>query len=243
MVGNALTYDRELLRTALDDLRELRAGPGFEPTPDIDMVWVLSAPGTYYEASNDGTYSGKSFDRLNIDAGIDVVRGITAARLDKPVAAVTRDDIADRGPVLFYNGEDKDTQKVNYLQNEDLARAVQDPEFPLPASNVIIDRIDTIGTPAQMVGFGEYARKVVADGGIMPAKIAVVSLFGHTARVGRYLQMHIENGNYPEGIEFISAPVHEGDDAIGAVTREVKKVLQYQPLGHMARTSAFAKRS
>lgn len=227
----------ELVHSVVNELRETADKGEFVPTADIDMVWVLSAPGTAKEASNDGAYSGVSFDRMNIDKGVEAVMKVTALRLNKPLEEVTRDDVEASGPTLFYNGEDAETENVNYLQNEAFQELISEPDFPIPESKIVIDRIPTISTVPQVKGLAEYLK----NSETLPRKVAAVSLFPHGPRVGRYIE-HYRN-MFPEGVEFTNVPVNVkevmGEKAIGTVLREVRKVPQYFDKGDLAAKSAF----
>jgi hypothetical protein len=229
----------KLVHQVVGELRETAASGEFEPTADIDMVWVLSAPGTAKEASNDGAYSGVSFDRMNIDKGVETVLRVTALRLGKPVEEVTREDVETSGPVLFYNGEDAETEKVNYLQNEAFKELISEPDFPVPESKIVVDRIPTISTVPQVKGLAEY----LSNSETLPRKVAAVSLFPHGPRVGRYIEHYRDM--FPEGIEFVNTPVNVkevmGEKAIGTVLREVRKVPQYFDKGDLAAKSAFTR--
>lgn len=223
----------ELTHQVVSELKDMRDHPPFEPTPDIDMVWVLSAPGTAKEAANDGAYSGASFDRMNIDAGVQAVLDITARRLGKPSDEITREDVETHGPVLFYNGEDEATERGKYRQNEAFEELASDPNFPIPRSKIIIDRISEIATPAQVKGLAEYLRNTNQRG----AKIAVVSLFAHAPRVGRYLEHYKDL--FPAAIEFVNAPAGMTIRGLAASFREANKIVQYYEMGHLAKDSIF----
>lgn len=237
MIEKNQSQKNKLVREVIRELRDTADRGEFLPTTDIDMVWVLSAPGTAFEESKDGAYSGASFDRMNIDRGVQIVIEVTALRLNKDVERVTREDVQNSGPVLFYNGEDANTNRVMYLQNEAFRELVNDPEFPIPPTNIIIDSIPTISTAPQVKGMAEYLNKMEN----LPRKIATVSLFPHGPRVGRYIKHYQDS--FPDGVEFVNAPVSVkevmGEKAIGTVMREVRKVPLYFDKGDLASDSAF----
>jgi hypothetical protein len=245
LYNKVMSYNSQLLHSVVTELQGFRDGPAFTPSADIDMVWALAAPGTYYEPSQDGLYAAPdthpdlSYDRCNVNAGIEVVQGVTAARLDKPSTAVTKDDIAAHGPALFYNGEDPDTAGYKYGHNEALKKAVESGDFPLPASNVAIDRIATGITPSQVEGYAAYREAQLQRGETPATKVAVAALFWHLPRVGRYLTHYQDR---LPGVTFVPVPVHvpQSETAFGLVMGEARRVLAYHHAGHLARTSAFA---
>jgi hypothetical protein len=229
------TESFELVHDVTEELRAMRDSAVTDPTADIDMVWVLSAPGTAMQEASDGIYSGASFDRMNIDKGAALVIGITAARIGIPEALVTKDHVAEHGPVLFYNGEDELTEGANYSQNQDFSDLVDTPDFSVPRSNVIIDTIPKISTPPQVRGLAEYLR----DHTELPAdKIAVVSLFPHAPRVGRYIEQYRDM--FSTHTKFLNAPTPmDPSNALGASVRETRKVRDYFLKGHLAYKSVF----
>lgn len=233
-INNFLCYNSDmsermkLTHQVVDELRDLKERPPFQPTADIDAVWVLSAPGTYKEVSQDGIYKGVSADKKNIDYGIRLVYEITALRLGKNVDEVTKEDVESEGPVLYYNGEDAATAQTNYPQNLHLQEMVADPEFPLPASNLKIGHIEIANTPAQVSDFAEFSRDFLPG-----SKVAVVSLIQHAPRVSRYLQH--QKDSLPEGVIFLNAPTPETDKTVGKVLREVRKIADYAEKGDLSR--------
>jgi hypothetical protein len=209
---------QELVHNVINELRTLKEADPFVPTADIDIVWVLSAPGTIKDPSNDGIYKGVSVDKKNIEYGIELVREITAMRLGKELEGVSKEDIEAVGPILYYNGEDSDTEKTNYPQNLHLQEAAQDPDFPLPQANLVIGHIEIANTPAQIRDFADYLSKAQPD-----AKVAVVSLIQHSVRVSRYLQYYQQS--IPSGAILLNAPTAETEKTVGKTLREVKRTL------------------
>ena len=229
---SSLNPERQLAYGALQELRETRENP-FVPTADIDMVWVLSAPGTYSTLTEDGVYTGDSPDRTVIDHGIGIVKQITGLRVGKSPQDVTKDDIEAHGPIFYYNGESEESQDYRWAQNKDLIEAAQSPDFPLPLSKMIIDTIDVANTPGQMVGITKWLAETGYRG-----KIVTVSIGAHNLRVGRYIE-HYKAG-FPEGVTFLEAPATQEHNPVGHTKREVDKVPLYWLAGDLASKSYFA---
>jgi len=230
--NNSLGYDRSLTHQMIQELKELRDHP-YEPTADIDIVWCLSAIGSYYQEANDGPYTGKSYDRVVIDRSAEIIRKITALRLEKPVEEVTKHDIEMSGPLLYYNGEHDQLESRNYTQNEDLMAVAQNPDFPIPLSNIVFGEIDTANTRAQVRDMAAFLEGAEGVG----LKVAVVSLGGHSVRVDRYLE-HTKD-SFPADVEFVKAAAPLDQENIGTVHREVTKVFRYLAAGHLARVSYY----
>lgn len=231
--------DQGIVHEAVNELRR-----AYEPVPglptDTDIVWVLSAPGTYLQQApheKAGIYSQQMHDRNNLLRGFEAVREITAQRLGKKPSEVTFHDIEEKGPILYYNGEGAETAGSNYHQNDDLRKAMKQPDFPFPASKIIIGEIDAANTPAQARGFAKYLHSLKNAGEIN--KVAVISLTPHAPRAARYIQLEIENGDISKDIEFYGVTVNPETDTLGTGLREVRKVLQYYRKGDLARTPAY----
>lgn len=210
----------------------MRNRPPYQPAAEVDVVWVLSQPGTVKQPSNDGVYKGILNDLIVVQAGINLVRAITGLRLAIGEESITKEDIQIAGPIFFYNGEDASTSNFNYSQNEDLAVMAAHPDFPIPRSKMIIEHIDEIGTPAQITGFANFLH---AHPGMR--KVAVVSMAPHSERVSRYLQ-HYRN-LYPSDVVLENAPVAERRIPVGGTLREIKKIIRYYGKGDLAREPYF----
>lgn len=221
----------ELARTVIEELRAMREQV-FEPTSDIDVVWVISQPGTVKRVSEDGIYEGISNDIKVARYGVELVRKITALRLGKSLDDVTPEDVEKFGPLLYYNGEDAATRNSKYTQNEDLLEMVSQPGFPIPLSKIKIDHIDELGTHTQTKGFAQFLRTF---GEVR--KVAAVSMAHHSRRVSRYLQHY--RGLFPENIELVNASVAETDRAVGTTLREVRKIVTYAQSGDLAKDPYF----
>lgn len=233
-MSERLKFAREIT----NELRVLRKNPPYQPAPDIDLVWVVSQPGTVRKLSYDGIYRklaelGISNDLKVVEAGIGLVIGVTALRLGGiDPSSVSRSDIEKRGPIFFYNGEDAGTPNANYPQNEDLEVMAAQPDFPIPGTKMIIDHIHEIGTPAQIIGFARF----------LPThpevqRVAVVSMAPHSVRVARYLQYY--RNLLPKGVILENAFVAETVIGVGSTLREVRKVIKYWSKGDLARNPYF----
>ena len=195
--------ERRILRhQVIEELRQLEA---FEPSADMDIVWVLSNPGTVYKPSQDGVYKGDMADLRAVERGIEVA-----------------------GPILYYNGEDESTTNVNYPQNQDLMKMVSQPDSPIPKSKVVIGHIDRIGTPAQVEDFARYLEESSISG-----KIPVVTSAEHSARVSRYLNHYKEL--LPPDVTFVNAFFPETFNSVGKTKREISKIIEYAEKGDLSR--------
>src|SRR5581483_5617805 len=178
-----------LARRVLAEMRVLRDKEPFVPTADIDMVWVISGPGTVEKAPTSGPYAklyeGTFPDRTLIFTGIDMVKSITGLRIDKNPTEVTKEQVDKNGPIFYYNGEDLSHPNANFPQNEDMRALLASGTFPLPNSKVKIHDLVEINTPGQIY---EALAFLTARPDIK--KIAMISSFPQMRRVMRYLNQH-----------------------------------------------------
>lgn len=105
--------------------------------PEIDTVWVLSGPGTYFQE----TIEGKDYeftrwmDRDRIRLAIALTKEITASKIRQEAenttgirgSQISQDDIRKNGPAFIYNGipqENEDFKKAMNDQNTLLAKYI-----------------------------------------------------------------------------------------------------------------------
>ncbi len=232
-VNDQSTYRRKMGNKALEELREEVEHP-FVPTADIDMIWIFSAPGTVKQPGRDGAYEGAFSTSMCVDHAVNMARQITALRLNKDVDDVTKEDIGEYGPKLYYNGEDETTTNTNYpSQNKDLAELISEPDFPIPESNFIIDHIDLANTPGQFEGFIKYLK----ENPNATKKVATVEIGAHSVRVSRYVEHYKDQ--FPADIDFVNSPARQTHNPVGTSLREIRKVAQYVQKGDMSEKSYF----
>lgn len=131
-------------------------------SPLIQAVWVFSGPGTYYDRLKPGQEEYQRWmDRDRIRAGVAVVCEVTAAKkyhqqtvvqktktdpVTKPETKkevpfrgcdMTKDDIAEHGPLFVYNGTP--------LENEKIREALKSEYCKLPPEKVLL--IDEVKRP------------------------------------------------------------------------------------------------
>lgn len=211
-------------QTVIEELRVKREIV-FQPTEDIDLIWVVSGPGTYDSTPTSGLYRGLFKDRERIKAGIEIVRQVTALRLGITVDEVTKEMIDQCGPVFYFNGEEQG--QGAFPQNPDLREAASLPEFPLPASKIVISTLAEIFTPGQIKNLVAYLTQHPET-----KKIAVVTHGPHQRRVARYVEQH--KHFFPPGVVFIDAGIPEIDVPVGAVLAELRRIIAYLEKGDLA---------
>lgn len=219
----------ELVKTVIAELRKKREEEPFQPTADIDVVWVLSLPGTVLTPSEDGIYQGRMADREIVNEGAKLVQKITAVRLQKDTSMITKEDIRQFGPLFLYNGEDV---AHGLPQNDDLQRLIDRGEFPIPSKNVVIRNLAEMNTPGQVKDIAEFLTDHPSI-----QKVAVVARVHHQRRVARYLQHYKDR--LPEGVTLVDASVPETQNNIGTTLREVRKIVRYHNAGHLTEKPYF----
>ena len=214
----------ELAKAVIAELREKRKIV-FQPTADIDMIWVISGPGTYDSTPNTGLYKGLPKDKERIDAGVGIVRQVTALRFGVGVSEITKEMIGQNGPVFYYNGEE--FGQGAFPQNPSLRDAVAKDDFPLPPSKVVIRTLTEIFTPGQIKDLVAYLKNHLEI-----KKIAVVTHGPHQRRVARYVQKYMDI--FPPGIAFVDAAIPEKDVAVGGTLGEIKRIVKYVEKGDLS---------
>lgn len=223
--------NRELARNVIHELRDAYERPPFAPTPEIDLVWVVSLPGTVFTPSEDGIYAGRLADREIVDAGVYMVLQITALRLHKNPEEISKEDVEQVGPIFFYNGEDKTNGR--YAQIEDLKTLVATAEFPIPQAKVTVRHLtDESNTPGQVKNIAKFLHQNPQF-----KKIAVVARVHHQRRVARYLKHFIQL--FPPDVQLIDASVPETQNIVGTTLREVRKIVEYAKRGDLAEEPYF----
>lgn len=218
-----MTEQSVLVHKVIEELRNVKE---FVPTEDVDIVWAVSAPGTVKLAPNEGIYKGRSADLEAVNYAVEVVRRVTALRMGKDLSLVTKEDIEQYGPILYYNGENRSIPNFVFPQNEDFRELASDPSFPVPDSKVVISDIPEMGTHTQIKDIAKFLedKKDVR-------KIAVVGLVHHSRRIARYLQKFKDL--FPECVQLVSAPVPELHKPVGTTLREVRKIVRYAKKGDL----------
>lgn len=185
-MSKAPTTDREWEKTVLKEYREYQNPP---VTTDIDIVWAISGRGSYDAKPTPYLQSSPEFrnsdlfredDRQQTDFAVQLVREITALRLNKNADDITNEDVERFGPVLFYNGTN--------LQNQQLREAVESGNFPLPKNKVRIEKLSETDDPKDantLTQFERFPKELLEDLIENNHRIALVQARWHLPRVAR----------------------------------------------------------
>lgn len=220
--------DIDLRHQVISELREKREKGQPAPTSDIDIVWVVPGHSTVLTPPpEDGTrnvlYKDRLDDRERVDAAIEIVRAVTALRINKKSEEVTREDIAANGPTLYYNGGE--------TQNRDLKIMIDDdPNFILPKSKVVIDEIEEVNTQGQVESISKYLAGKTST-------VAVVAHGAHGAsRIPRYIKHY--KSLFPN-ITFKEFTIRETKVPVGSTLGEIKRIVTYSKRRHLSRNPAY----
>jgi len=220
--------DIDLRHQVISELREKREKGQPTPTSDIDVVWVVPGHSTVSTPPpEDGTRNVLYKDRLDdlerVNAGIEIVRAVTALRVNKKKDEVTKEDIEAYGPVFYYNGGEP--------QNVDLEKMIDgDPNFILPKSKIIIGEIEEVSTKGQTEGISKYLAGKTAT-------VAVVAHGAHGAsRIPRYIK-HYES-LFPN-ITFRDFTIAETKVPVGSTLGEIKRIVAYSKRRQLSSKQAY----
>jgi hypothetical protein len=213
----------------------------------IDAVLVFSGPGTIYHKLKPGQEEWMRWmDRDRILAGRAVVAELTSAQLAQHrgrqtrADEVTAHDIRTSGPLFVYNGVP--------IENTMLREALQTQNSRLPLENVvIIDQVEEDGsihpirhTADQVRSF--YQNVANPQSPLYGVKhVALVAHIPHFVRIPFYIRKyedeHIARGH--EGLNFwVYALRNRRGTQEPYVQSELRRLLAYANLGHLAREPA-----
>lgn len=208
-----------LMAATTQELREMRSGEHYIEIPeDIDVVWILSGHGAADKTQETGTFTGRSMDRERIDTAIELVKEVTALRLHKVSNTITKEEIEQTGPQLFYNGE--------AFQNEAMQRYRDSEEFPLPPNKITIEPLKINNTKGQFLSFVDYANQLNKL-----RRVAIVTHAPHVPRSSRYLASIVPQ--LTSDTNFVFCPVPERHVASGSVLGEARRIETYVNKGDL----------
>lgn len=178
--------NRKWTRQVLKEYREYR-NPSV--TADIDVVWAISGRGSYDAKPTPYLLNSPEFaksdlfredDRQQTDFAVQLVRKITALRLNKDAGEITKDDIEKSGPTLFYNGTN--------FQNKQLRDAVMSGNFPIPQNKVRIEKLSETDDPKDAntrTQFERFPKELLEDLIASNQRVALVQARWHLPRIAR----------------------------------------------------------
>lgn len=216
--------DREWAKQVLTEYGEYQNPP---ITEDIDIVWPISGRGNYsgqpteYLLHNPEFASSELFridDRDQTNFAAQLVKQITALRLNKDIADITPEDIIGHGPVLLYNGTN--------VQNEQLKKAIDSSSFPLPKEAVRIEKLSETDDPKDAntrTQFERFPQELLEDLISSGHKIALVQARWHLPRIARTINAEAVIKKQPLW-ENINALYFVSDQNKESLPRDVKSV-------------------
>lgn len=181
--------------------------------PDTDVVWVLSAPGSY---SSDFQEPGwvvrqgdkhkaqylvspwvKGMYRHRVRTGIALVHEITAKRIGKPVHEITQEDIRRNGPWFVYNPQPEEVEQIESV--------IADPVHKIPPEKVFIfsSVIQEDGSEYPIYNTIDQIKGLRFP--IHPRRVAVVSHAPHLARV--FFALDYFNDRIPKDTTIQAFPI------------------------------------
>lgn len=195
--------------------------------PDTDAVWVFSGPGTFLKALENGEQNyTRWMDRYRILYGINILKEVTAKKLQKSPNEITKEDFAENGPLFIYNGNEE--------ENKDFRSALDHELNILPREKmIIIDKVITDNAIQSIENTLDQIKsfpKELIDKTIKK-RIAIVSHAAHIVRILRYFD---EYKLFPDSITvevFSLTPKHH--EAL-YMHEEMEKVWEYFKKGDLS---------
>lgn len=125
----------------LNQLEEAAQNPQSQlpQTPEeaarIKALWIISAPGTYFQASKQDRYASKPWsrwmDRQRINYALQIGRKLAEMKLGHPISnncADAEKELTEHGPLVVYNGTP--------AENAAVLEAKKAPWFRIPEANI-----------------------------------------------------------------------------------------------------------
>lgn len=198
-------YDemRELAAECVDEIERLHNVPDIikNPPEDIDVIWVIGAPGLLLEHGSKPGWSAyfRWMDNLeweNFGSAFALTNGVTARRLGKPVEEVTRQHVLESGPWLIYNDLAWEPVKIILQESNGI---------PIPLEKTLLygEFTDREGRVLPIRNTVDQVNCIRMPEGVNPRKIAIVCLAAQMVRLGRLVA---KTNNLPAGTEILVVP-------------------------------------
>lgn len=200
----------------VDEIERLHNAPDIirDPPSDIDVIWVIGAPGLLLEHGSKPGWSSKFpwMDNLeweNFGSAFALATAITAKRLGKGVDQVTRQDVLESGPWIIYNDPAYEPVKIILQESNGI---------PIPLEKTLLygEFTDREGNVRPIKNTVDQVECVRMPEGVNPRKIAICVLAAQWVRLGRLLA---KTNNLPKDSEILVVPTpsplgHEREHAI-----------------------------
>ena len=178
---------RDLAVECIEEIERLHNVPDIieNPPEDIDVIWVIGAPGLLLEHGSKPGWSANFpwMDNLeweNFGSAFALATAVTAKRLRKDADQVTREDALRSGPWIIYN--DPAYEPVNTILQESNG-------IPIPLEKTLIygEFTDKDGNVQPIKNTADQVDSIRMPEGVNPRKIAICVLSAQWVRLGRLL--------------------------------------------------------
>jgi hypothetical protein len=172
----------ESRQKVVEELREMAEKGPPAPEANWDVIWVFSGPELNFDGDMNTRETGRKIDNYNQtkqrwETALTVARQVTAVRLGKPVEQITRKNIAEHGPAVYFNGTQKHNECFRkYCESGGLVEN----EYDFPSSKIQITKQDGIVNTGDQ--FQDFPAELVPETG----RLVLVSDLYHLPRVKRY---------------------------------------------------------
>ena len=198
-------------------------------SPEIDLVWAFSGPGTAFEPWSAGDPEWMAWrDLERIMRAVVLVCKITASRLKIPVTLVGREQVELEGPILLYNGvEDKS-------ENGDFVTWTLYPRFPIPESKIMVVR-EARDEEGKIWSIENTRDQVISvQGNPMWDSVREVALVSHAAHLPRILRYLDLIRPIPGNVKIRCFPVPNHDSLAQDTINETEAIIRYLNTGHLS---------
>ena len=209
-------------RKVLVELKTMAEAEPPKPQEDWDVVWVISGPEIDFAGNvNPGEKVIPNYNQTKqrFEAGLKIARDVTALRLQKQPEEVTKEDIENSGPSIYYNAKAASNE---YIREIAQPNNLLETKYNFPGQKIIVTNNESImNTDHQFEDFPAEMTKP-------NAKIVIVSNLHHLPRIKRYVQKYPEK--LPsEQVVLYPVPVQKNEIPATTYMGEIKKI-QVKPL-------------
>lgn len=211
-------------KKVLGELKTMAETESPQAQEDWDIVWIISGPEINFTGRvNPGEKAIPNYNqtRRRFEAGLRIAREVTALRLRKKPEEVTKEDILNHGPNIYYNAKEISNEYAREIAKPD---NLLETEYDFPGKKIIVtDNQSIMNTDHQ---FEDFPAEMMKPN----AKVVIVSNLHHLPRIKRYVQKYPDKLP-PEQIVLYPVPVEKNKIPATAYMGEIKKIYPYQKKG------------
>ena len=213
-------------KKTLKELKEYAESELLKPQKNWNIVWVLSGPEINFSGDiNPGEKAVPNYNQTKsrFETGLKIAREVTALRLNKQSENVTKEDIANNGPSIYFNSGPASN---NFIREIARPNNLLETEYNFPGQKVIITNNENIKHTGDQ--FQDFPAEIVEPN----TKVVIVSALQHYPRIRRYAQKYPDKLP-PEQVILYPVPIEKNIMPVSEYLGEIKRIYPYQKKGFL----------